>query len=429
MKVTVQIEDKFALEQELYWEFKNTNLSININYLTKIILDSFNEASEFFRLKTTTPFDSSEIEIKVLLRSPEKNNILAYFDLSGLNSNSKKFCFKLYADVLFPLIKDGNIDPLKSIWVHEIMHLVDYHELERNLKLFSKTDYTSPRLYFNAAQGDRKDRHLIFLQLIVKFRQEGVAMLLQYIYGGITIPYNASEAIGLFYKISEQAYQFSISPDLQSRQISSFFEDTVSPLSYQTGAGIVLSGLIKKYPENTELKEVEKCLSSGDQCTLTASNDLILKIKDFRTFDFLVFCLDPESVYSEIITLTSDYADNLHIYSGFFASLNRITNLMDRNGFIWIMRNIMGCPMSLEEIEDSHQKQMISQTMPEELLSKSESLINYYLKNKNDEVSHWALTYLYDQADLLDDNIEYFGYIDDLPVINSAIKLINLCTT
>jgi hypothetical protein len=429
MVVKITFEDKFTLEQELYWEFKNTNLSININVVTKIILDSFNEASDFFSLKTTTPFDSSEIEIKVLMRSPDKSSILAYFDLSGLNSNSTKFCFKIYADVLFPLIKEGNIDPLNSIWVHEIMHLVDYHELERNLKLFSKTDYSSHRLYFNAAQGDRKDRHLIFLQLIIKFRQEGVAMLMQYIYGGITIPYNASEAVGLFYKISEQAYQFSISPDLQSRQISSFFEDTVNPLSYQTGAGIVLYGLRMKHPENTELKEVETCLASGGQCTSTASTDLIMKIKDFSTFDFLVFCLDPESVYREIFTLTSDYADNLQIYSGFFASLNRITSLMDRNGFVWMMSNIMGSTMSFEEIKDSHQGQMKSQTMPEELISKSESLFNYYLKNKDDEVSHWALTYLYDQADLLNDNIDYFGYIDDLPVINSAIKLINLCTT
>lgn len=429
MVIHVKFEDKFALEQELYWEFKNINISIDINILTKIIIDSFNEASDFFKLKNTTPFDSSEIEIKVLLRSPDKTNILAYFDLSGINPDSKRFCFKLYADVLFPLIKKDNMDPLKSIWIHEIMHLVDYRELIRNLNLFNKRDIITQRLYYNADKGQRNDRHIIFLQLIIRFREEGVAMLMQFVYGGSTILYSAMEAIELFNKISEEAYILSISPDLHSRHISSFYEEKVNPLTYQAGAGIVLYGLKKKHPDNTELTYVDKCLASRGKYTLTASNELIMKIKDFSTFDFLTFCLDPESVYREIFTLTSDYADNLQIYSGFFASLLRFTSLGDKNGFIWMMRNIMGCPMTTEEIKDSNQKLRNSRSMPDELFNKSESLYNHYLKNVNDEVSQWALTYLYDHADLLDDNIDYFGYIDDLAVINSAIIIKKLFPT
>jgi hypothetical protein len=305
------------------------------------------------------------------------------------------------------------------------MHLLDYQELVRNIKLFNKRDNITHRLYYYSEQGERNDKHLIFLQLIIRFREEGVAMLMQYIYGGSTIRYSDDEAIRIFNKITEEAFTYSIYPDVQSEQISSFFEKTVNPLAYQIGAVIILYGLKQKYPGNKELNEIDTCLSSGDEYLLTVSYDLIMKIKGFSTFDFLVFCLDPESVYREIFTLTSDYADNLQIYSGFFASLQRFSKLKDKKGFIWMMKNIMGSPMTNDEIKDFHQKEQESQSIPEELFIKSESLFKYFHNNKNDEVSLWALTYLYDQYDLLNDNINYFGYIEDLAVINSALILIN----
>jgi hypothetical protein len=427
MQVSLIWEDRFAIEQDLLWEFKNTDKKIGINGLQKIILDSFKEASEFFRLQSTLPFSESEIEIRVLLRSPENNITLAYFDLSRINPESKKFYFKLYADVLFPLVKNENLAPLKSIWIHEIMHMVDYPELMTNLKLYKKIETISEPLFYVIKSGKRKDKHIIFLQLILQFRQEGVATLLEFISGGTLTLAPTKDAVEIFKNISDSAFILSESPDLHSKQISLFFEETISPLAYQIGAGIILYGLIKKHPENKEFIEIENCLKDKVEYTLSEPDKIIIinKIRDFSSFDFIHYCFDPESVYWNIFDLTSDYADNLEIYKSFFSTLQRLSNMKDRNGFVWMIRTIIGSPMTVEEIKVAHLGHKSIQVMPEELLTKAETLYNHFLKNEYDEVAVWALTYLYDQVDILDDSIEYFGYLDDMAVVDTAIKLIS----
>jgi hypothetical protein len=425
MKVNIVFEDEFTLEQELRWEFKHTNKRIGADGFQKIILESFNEAARFYMLQSTYPFSGSSVEIRVLMRSPEKSNILAYFDLSKIAENARNFYFKLYADALLPLIKTGNIDQLINIWIHEIMHMVDYRELLRNISLYRKREIISNRLFYIAKQGLRKDKHIIFLQMIMQFRSEGIATLLQYISGNKVEIVPVEEASRAFSEVCHSAFLLSDVPDMMARQIGIFFDGSVIPLSYLIGAGVVLKGLIKKHPEDREFKEAERTLARGTTFNTLVTIDAIGKIRDFSSFDFINYCFDHDSVYRNIYNLSSGYSDNLEICKDFFPTLHRLAAHRDKQGFVWFMKEVLGSQMTKEEISNAYMAEKSAGRMPGELLRKADFLYKSFLENKDNEVAVWTLTYLYDDVDLLDDDLEYFGLIDDLAVVNTALILLS----
>jgi hypothetical protein len=178
MNVTLCFEDLFTLQQSLRWEFKNSPIEVTVESLKKLILDSFNLAAANLNLQETQPFSECDIEIKLLMRGLSNNTTLAYFDMSNFETESSGFSFKLYADVLFPILKSCDLQPLKSIWVHEIMHLIDYGELLKNLRLYKEkmSEVSSSNFTFSYKEI-RKDKHIILRQLIMQFRTEGIATL------------------------------------------------------------------------------------------------------------------------------------------------------------------------------------------------------------------------------------------------------------
>ena len=129
-------------------------------------------------------------------------------------------------------------------------------------------------------------------------------------------------------------------------------------------------------------------------------------------------------IYQNINELTSSYSNNLDIYNGFFVLLNRIQKNKDHKGFVVSLRNLLSTPFSLNEIQEKHSEKNSNALIPLEIKNKTSILLKHLQNNPKDEVSLWALTYVFSYRDLLDDSIEYFGYIDDLEVLNTAFQLI-----
>ena len=425
MNVTLRFEDLFTLQQSLRWEFKNSPIEVTVESLKKLILDSFNLAAANLNLQETQPFSECDIEIKLLMRGLSNNTTLAYFDMSNLETESSRFSFKLYADVLFPVLKSGDLQPLKSIWVHEIMHLIDYGELLKNLRLYKEkmSEVSSSNFTFSYKEI-RKDKHIILLQLIMQFRTEGIATLVEYVMGG-TIDYLSppGNAIKQFNQIISPLISLIYSVDFDSRQLSAYMEE-INPYAYQIGAGVVLLGLRKKHPDIKGFEEIEKCMENGVPCIFSSDEPLIQLTRSFDSFDFIKYSFDQEWLYQNINELTSSYSNNLDIYNGFFVLLNRIQKNKDHKGFVVLLRNLLSTPFSLSEIQEKHSEKNSNALIPLEIKNNTAILLKHLQNNPKDEVSLWALTYVFSNRDLLDDSIEYFGYIDDLEVLNTAFQLI-----
>lgn len=94
------------------------------------------------------------------------------------------------------------------------------------------------------------------------------------------------------------------------------------------------------------------------------------------------------------------------------------------------MDQIMGCCMKEEELDGLYQKftnhPIDDPSYPE--LKEKAALLYSILKNDADpdrkEIAQWALTYLFDEEDLIHDDIPGIGYVDDLVVLDYAIDLL-----
>jgi hypothetical protein len=94
--------------------------------------------------------------------------------------------------------------------------------------------------------------------------------------------------------------------------------------------------------------------------------------------------------------------------------------------FIKNIKNSMGSKILYSEMIDMHDK-FLQKSFPEDIIDDirkmTEVLIKHAQETRN-EVALWALTYLFDDQDLIHDDISYLGWQDDWVVLNSAIRIL-----
>ena len=91
----------------------------------------------------------------------------------------------------------------------------------------------------------------------------------------------------------------------------------------------------------------------------------------------------------------------------------------------------MGCVIPVDELEKNCQK-LYESAVDDTLKDKVHSLFTVMTTEKNQakrEIAQWALTYLFDDEDLIHDNIQGLGLVDDMLVLDKAIYLLDSITT
>lgn len=94
--------------------------------------------------------------------------------------------------------------------------------------------------------------------------------------------------------------------------------------------------------------------------------------------------------------------------------------------FVELMEITVGYQMTIEELKD-FSIDFKTDENSDEIKKCIQKQIDYLLplaENQKNEIAIWALTYLFDDEELIYDNIPFFGYQDDWIVLNAAIRLI-----
>ena len=95
------------------------------------------------------------------------------------------------------------------------------------------------------------------------------------------------------------------------------------------------------------------------------------------------------------------------------------------------MDQIMGSCMPEEELDELYLKFKESATKDSsypQMREKVESLFSIFKNDKNpnrQRLAQWALTYFFDDEDIIHDDVSGLGLIDDMTIIDSAISLLN----
>jgi hypothetical protein len=95
--------------------------------------------------------------------------------------------------------------------------------------------------------------------------------------------------------------------------------------------------------------------------------------------------------------------------------------------FIKIMKSTIGSRIPLSEMIDMHDK-FLQKSYPEDIIEDIRKMAEVLIKlaqTNGNEVALWALTYLFDDQDLIHDDISYLGWQDDWMVLEAALILLN----
>ena len=129
---------------------------------------------------------------------------------------------------------------------------------------------------------------------------------------------------------------------------------------------------------------------------------------------FLEFCALLQKEYE---------ADNISSFSDLL-SLPQTKEM-----FQTAMEQIMGCVMDEEEIDSNYKIFMThsnDETMYPQMKEKVEKLYGLLKSDVDAErkrIALWALTYLFDDQDVIHDDVKGFGYVDDMAVMDYALGI------
>lgn len=330
------------------------------------------------------------------------------------------------------LLDSKDIKSFESTTIHEMFHAADQHMLFNDYQLLHSLQTRMNS--FGVFEQIRLNQSIALLQTLRMFnhyRAEGLAVLGENLlmktpisYLGHPVERFRNGFLGLIINSCEKA----------DGNRNDFDADMMDYHAYKDTPFIMLLVLYKRDIINKELTQkavdsiTSECFKLTDeevQTIMKAALDLspsgfihglmLLGNEVAPIMPFLYFCGK----------LQSDYEKS---HAEVFAQLTKQPESVET--FNMAMDQIMGCCIPEDEL-DEHIQDIIDHplsnpTYPElkEKVSALYSILKHDTNNDRKRLAQWALTFFFDDEDLIHDEITGLGFIDDMIVLDYAMKLL-----
>jgi uncharacterized membrane protein YkvA (DUF1232 family) len=444
MPFTLEIKDTSGVENLIQFDFRDS-ASPNVFYdIRTFIKIQFEECIA----DVISMFPQNNLLFSVNLEQEKKNsqsNVLACFDTEKSTANI--LYFRIYYDSILQLAtcltqSDGAdiLKQFKSTLYHELMHAADLGNLKEQLARhdhdFNEHENLVLGAFFDANQlSHQVNVQWALLHFFSKFRAEGIAILGEKLLSN-NFGDNVVEKTSVFKSFNETLHR--VLEICSGLQFFNNFEnhDAVIELDELSLSAYIYADLLfihalqkQEIVEDLRFRNPEGPLSFNDrqgiievmkvfiETDLSEFIQLLLSLPELNFREkFLHLCAviqregDPNTI--------SDFSRHL-----LWAGYNK-----DNELFIKIIQKSMGSKMPLSEMIDMHHKflqKSYQEDIIEDIRKMSEVLMNLAQASDN-EVALWALTYLFDDQDLIHDDISYLGWQDDWVVLDSAMRILHL---
>lgn len=332
------------------------------------------------------------------------------------------------------ILEQSDSELLKSTVIHEMFHAADQYMLKSNREIFEdvEDDINETADRFNHEGQDAHIALLSTLQIFDHYRAEGVALLGESLlmkteFGVVT------HATAQFCKTFELT-MLRAQRRIGGHRGNDIFDKETFHKAYHVAPIILLLVLEQGEDIPSELaQKALRCLGSGKYDLTDGEIATIMRSAiNLSLAGFIqgLICLGdkvaPISPFLDLCASIQKDGDDENIDS--YEDL--IEESVSEENFNEAMDQIMGCCIPEEELDGLYQKFMnhpIDDPSYPELKEKA-TILYSILKNDADtdrrELAQWALTYLFDEEDLIHDDIPGIGYVDDLVVLDYAIDLL-----
>ena len=214
------------------------------------------------------------------------------------------------------------------------------------------------------------------------------------------------------------------------------FDKNISHEAYIVAPIILLLVLGKRGDISPELSaKALGCLESGeynltDEETITImraalSITLIGYTQGLTTLGNKISPIRPFLNFCASVQQDAD-EDNISAYE------KLITSHKTADSFNAAMDQIMGSCMPEEEIDELYAKfkdSKINDALYPQIKEKVENLYSIFKNDNNTDrqrLAQWALTYLFDDEDIIHDDVSGLGLVDDMTIIDYAISILRV---
>lgn len=358
---------------------------------------------------------------------------LAWFNVALSHTNA--YSFTILEITVKTILNHDESTLLESTVIHEMFHAADLNTLENNLNLFKalQNDIYSETDIFSK-NGQNADIALLkTLQVFGHYRAEGIAilgesLLMKRKFGSVV---NATARFCSVFEMAMIRAQMRMSGHKEG---SDAFDKEEFHAAYAVAPIILLQVMDKKGDISHEL--VQKALDG------LGTGHYELTESDIKTVMRSAMALTLTGYIQGLISLGDEVAP-IRPFLNFCAMLQQdgdeenmiayeqLTLLpISSETFNAAMNQILGYCMSEEELDGLFWDFMVNTTdepLYPQMKEKVSELYSIYKNDSNPDfqlLAQWALTYYFDEEDIIYDEISAIGYVDDMTVIDYAIKLL-----
>ncbi|MCD4737338.1 MAG: hypothetical protein K8R53_14940, partial [Bacteroidales bacterium] len=334
------------------------------------------------------------------------------------------------------------------VWIHEFIHMLDFASLIDHINTYRKkqsvkTKFTQEQFLpgiFDCAYRNSSE-HWQLLQLFADLRNEGIAQLYEKLLDVKNERMkNLHKVISIFRFFFQSQFGLFNNPIISSRTLHNQYSlrKQFKSTTYETGHWFILRAL-----NNSEDNEVaglaSEALKSLTEKTTCLPKTKVIRIihealkmdlagclyfhtKFKRSSDFPNF-IQMDELLSVAASVTNNFYNNDY-KADFLGKLLDLATNKDRNGFISLLDEIIGYAMNETDLEVEYscfiQKFEVGKNFIEDTICQKINKIWQQWQYSKDPLVGNLLTYIFDSEDLIDDEVPYFGLLDDLYILDAS---------
>jgi len=363
------------------------------------------------------------------------------------DSRENLLYFGVFKPVVVDVIENGKRSDSQDSIIHELIHACDMNTHIQNRKLLSSIDLSIVKIANSSDQEDLIGVWVVLheiLDVFIHLRNEGVALLGEHLltkkqFGDVE---DTIEIFSQIYWSTMMNSQKMIGGNMRPNAI---FNEPIRALSYLIAPTIIVFVLQGRGDIGDLLgAKILDGLETGDYELTDSETNFVIKaalslsLADFiqgvmmlgeeiaPAMPFLKFCALLQNKLEHGVPVTTS---DMKTFSQLFK-----TGQKDPEKVYWkvmgkVTRNISP-ETEIDECYKAFCADKAKQTIHSHLMEKVDALYACFKNGenpKNKHIAQLALTYLFNQNDLIHDNLEGVGLVDDVTVIDHALKIIKSC--
>lgn len=373
----------------------------------------------------------STIVLKFRHKSDKSNSKNIYAELHTELSEPSHLVLSIYSPLVKEVLENPDNNMVKFIVSQLMFFAADLNIISQESELIEMLENDE-----NEDPTELKERAALMgvLNMCIHYREIGISGLGSCLLTKRKTSVPVVDALKNFAQVFEMVMiKAKLWVEKNDNNDNEFFDETAWNNSFLTASSVLLLVLEKcGLVDNVLAIKALKCLNSGEYDLTDAETTSIAKAAlSVSLSDYILGLMMLGDAIAPIQPFLKFCASLCNSYNrNNSEAFNRLvhqpaTGQAFNNTISQIVDNMLTDDQIRQHYQDFCKK--TDSTDQSSIKEKVEELYSVWEEEKDNDrkqIAQWALTYLFNDKDILHDNVQVFGYMDDMLIVNNALNII-----